>query len=82
LERGQPGEVYNAADDEPVTQLDFFLWLSNTLGKELPPFVPEKADAGRIRGLTNKRVSNQKLKTELGYRLKYPTFREGFKRQL
>src|SRR5437868_4793221 len=33
LERGRPGEIYNVADDEPVTQLQFFEWLAATLGR-------------------------------------------------
>ncbi len=78
LECGKAGEVYNAADDEPATQLVFFEWLSGALGKALPPFVAEVTQGARKRGATNKRVSNAKLKAELGYRLKYPTFREGY----
>jgi len=78
LQAGRPGEIYNAVDDEPVAQLPFFRWLSETLGRDLPPFGPEEADAGRQRGLTNKKVSNRKLKMELGYRFQYPTFRQGY----
>jgi nucleoside-diphosphate-sugar epimerase len=78
LERGRPGEVYNAVDDEPVTQLSFFEWLSGPLGKELPPSVPEDPEAERKRGVTNKKVSNRRLRMELGYQLKYPTFRQGY----
>ena len=78
LERGRPGEIYNAVDDEPVTQLRLFQWLSDRFGKPLPPSVPEPPASERKRGLSDKRVSNRKLKLELGYQLKYPTFREGF----
>ena len=78
LERGKNGEVYNAVDDEPVSQLGFFEWLSARLGRELPAFVEERQGAGRKRGITNKRVSNRKLKEELNYQLKYPSFREGY----
>jgi nucleoside-diphosphate-sugar epimerase len=77
LKNGKPGEIYNAADDEPVSQLDFFSWLAGALGKPLPPSVPESPEA-RKRGATNKRVSNQKLKAELGYTFLYSTFREGY----
>ena len=75
IDHGQPGEIYNATDDEPVTQLDFFRWLADRLGKPLPPNAP--ADPNRKRGLTNKRVANKKLKTT-GFSFKYPTFREGY----
>jgi nucleoside-diphosphate-sugar epimerase len=78
LKNGRPGEVYNAVDDEPVTQLHFFRWLSETLGKWMPPFVPEGAEGPRKRGLTNKKVSNRKARMELGWQLKYPTFRQGY----
>jgi nucleoside-diphosphate-sugar epimerase len=78
LKSGRPGEVYNAVDDEPVSQLHFFEWLSGPLGKELPASEPEDAEAGRKRGVTNKKVSNRRLKMELGYQFKYPTFRQGY----
>ena len=78
LKSGRPGEPYNAVDDEPVTQLNFFTWLAGTLGKELPPIAPEEAEVNRKRGMTNKRVSNRKLKMELGYQFKYPNFRKGY----
>jgi nucleoside-diphosphate-sugar epimerase len=79
LKNGRAGEIYNAVDDEPVSQIDFFRWLAVTLGKPLPPFVSEDAGIVRKRGATNKRVSNQKLKAELGYQFKHPTFREGYR---
>jgi nucleoside-diphosphate-sugar epimerase len=78
LERGRAGEVYNAVDDEPVSQLEFFRWLAAKLGQPLPSTVPEDAAAPRKRGLTNKRISNQKLKTELCYEFKFPNYRSGY----
>jgi nucleoside-diphosphate-sugar epimerase len=78
LQRGRPGEIYNAVDDEPVTQVGFFRWLSACTSKPLPPFVPEEAAAALKRGLTSKKVSNLRLKSELRYHFKYPTFREGY----
>jgi nucleoside-diphosphate-sugar epimerase len=76
LERGKPGEIYNVADDEPVTELEFFQWLSKTLNRPLPRFGPEPTS--RKRGITNKRVSNRKLRKELGCELEYPNFRVGY----
>jgi nucleoside-diphosphate-sugar epimerase len=78
LERGRTGEIYNASDDEPVSQIEFFTWLSQTLRRPVPPFAPEGTTSSRKRGLTNKRISNKKLKTELSYALQYPTYREGY----
>ena len=78
LKSGRAGEIYNAVDDEPVAQIHFFRWLSETLGKWMPPFATEEENTQRKRGLTNKKISNRKLKMELGVALKYPTFRQGY----
>jgi len=78
LKSGRPGQIYNAVDDQPVAQIHFFRWLSETLGKSMPPFATQEEPAGRKRGLTHKRVSNRRLKSELGVQLKYPTFRQGY----
>ena len=82
LKNGRPGEIYNAVDDEPVSQANFFHWLAAAVGKYPPPSVPEKPDENRKRGVTNKRVLNRKLKMELGYQFKYPNFRKGYSAEL
>jgi len=82
LKHGRAGEIYNAVDDEPVRQLDFFQWLAEELGRDLPPSAPANFDENRKRGVTNKRVSNRKLKTELGYQFKYPDFRSGYTEEI
>lgn len=81
LEQALAGEIYNVVDDEPVSQRDLFEWLANRLKKPMPPAVPPD-ELLRKRGATNKRISNQKLKTALGYRLQFPTFREGYEAEL
>ena len=78
LETGRAGEVYNVTDNEAVTERDFFTWVAQKLKRELPPTVSEGDLAGRKRGVTNKRVSNRKLREQLGYAFVYPTFREGY----
>ena len=78
LRSGRAGEIYNAVDDEAVAQIHFFRWLSETLGKEMPPFATEAENAERKRGLTNKKVQNRRLKMELGYQFKFPNFRIGY----
>jgi nucleoside-diphosphate-sugar epimerase len=82
LKHGRAGEIYNAVDDEPVAQIHFFRWLSETLGKWMPPFATEVENAERKRGFTNKKVSNRKLRMELGYQLKFPTFRQGYSAEI
>ncbi len=78
LKNGRPGEVYNVVDQEPVTEIHFYTWLAETLGKWLPPFGPAESDPARIQALTNRKISNRRLTMELGYRLKYLTFRQGY----
>jgi nucleoside-diphosphate-sugar epimerase len=82
LKSGRPGEIYNVADDEPITQWTFFKWLSDAVGRDMPPSGPEDAEAVCKRGATNKKVSNRRLKMELGYQFKYPTFRQGYSAEL
>jgi len=80
LRTGRPGEVYNAADDEPVSQRVFFEWLAAALGRPMPESVP--GPDSRKRGLTSKRVSNRKLKLELGYHFRHANFREGYREEI
>ncbi len=73
-----PGAVYVGVDDEPASQADVLRWLARRLGVELPdraesPAAPTSARApGR-----NKRCRNARIRA-LGYRFRYPTFREGY----
>jgi nucleoside-diphosphate-sugar epimerase len=66
--------IFNVADDTPITQLEWFQWVCNRLGRPLPPFVPR--DLNRKRAWTSKRVSNARLRL-LGWSSLYPSFREG-----
>jgi nucleoside-diphosphate-sugar epimerase len=82
LERGRPGRVYNVCDSEPVTHRAFFEWLAGRLGRPVPPFAAEEPAARRQRGLTNKRISNRRLREELGVHLAFPSYREGYEAEL
>ena len=81
LARGKPGQVYNAVDDEPVRQSDLLEWLSKRLARTLPPPGTGQVCATK-RGVTSKKVCNRKLKEELGYQFRFPTFRQGFEQIL
>jgi nucleoside-diphosphate-sugar epimerase len=78
LRDAKPGEIFNAADNEPVSQLKFFEWLSAELKRPMPPTVPADSEIWRKRGVTNKRVSNVKLRAELKYGFQFPDFRAGY----
>ncbi len=74
INAGAPGEIYNATDNTPVTYLDYYAWCAEFLRQPMPPFGP--VNLQRKRGLTNKRVSNAKLRAT-GWTPLYPSFREG-----
>jgi nucleoside-diphosphate-sugar epimerase len=74
VQAGEPGQTYNAADDTPVVLRDYYAWCAEYLGRPLPPGGP--VDTQRKRGLTNKRVSNARLR-RTGWQPAYPSFREG-----
>ncbi len=75
--RDLPPGIYNVADDAPLTQLAFYEFLSARLDRPLPP--RGEADPNRKRGLTDKRVSNSKLRS-LGWELIYPSFQAALER--
>ena len=84
---GTPG-VYNVADDEPARAEVWLPALAQAVGAPPPKHVPAwlgrlaAGEAGvsmftRIRG-----ASNQKARQELGWRLRYPSWRTGFREGL
>ncbi|WP_428687550.1 SDR family oxidoreductase [Roseibium sp.] len=75
--------IFNVTDDEPAPPQDVVAHAAELLGVTPPPEVPfETADltpmARSFYG-ENKRVSNQRLKDELGYVFRYPDYRVALK---
>jgi nucleoside-diphosphate-sugar epimerase len=83
MNRPNPSSIYNVADDEPTEPENLLLEASKLLGLTPPEAVPFEQAALSPMAATFwsecRRVSNQKIKTELGVVLKYPTYREGLK---
>ncbi len=80
LERNAAG-LFNLADDEPAPPQDVVTHAAGLMGVAPPPEVAfEVADltpmARSFYG-ENKRVSNRRIKRELGLALRYPTYRDG-----
>jgi nucleoside-diphosphate-sugar epimerase len=79
--RPRPGGVYNLTDDEPTSADVVTAWATERLGLPRPPEVdwtaPEVSEAMRRFYLDSKRVSNARAKAELGWRPRYPSYREG-----
>ena len=82
MERPDPG-IFNVADDEPAPPQDVIAFAADLLGLPPPPEVAfEEADLSpmaRSFYSESKRVRNDRIKTELGIRLRYPTYREGLR---
>jgi nucleoside-diphosphate-sugar epimerase len=77
--------VFNAADDEPTAPSDPIVYAATLLGVAPPPevaFADAKTAmspfAASFYG-ESKRVRNDRIKTELGVVLRYPTYREGLR---
>jgi nucleoside-diphosphate-sugar epimerase len=81
LARPNPGAVYNVCDDEAAPPQDVFAFAAELLGVPAPPAMPfeqaELTPMARSFYADSKRVSNQRIKRELGVKLEYPTYREG-----
>jgi nucleoside-diphosphate-sugar epimerase len=82
LEHDEPA-VYNITDDEPAPMRDWLPALAAALGAKPPRHVPVWL-ARLIMGdglsmmLKSRGASNAKAKQELGWTLRYPSWREGF----
>ena len=76
-----PGRAYNVADDEPRPPQDVVAYGASLLGLPVPPDIPfEQANLSPMARSfyeDSKRVSNQRVKQELGYKMRYPSYREG-----
>ena len=74
FKNAQAGEIYLGTDDEPVLCSTVASWLAEKIGMENKFLFKKGPVVGR-------RLKNTKFKG-LGIRLKYPSFREGYEREL
>lgn len=81
INQPNPGAIYNLADDEPCASHEVIAYASQLLDVPAPPLISiEEANLAPITQSfysDNKRVSNKRIKTELGVTLRYPDFRAG-----
>jgi nucleoside-diphosphate-sugar epimerase len=83
VERGAPG-IYNVCDDDPAPMAEWLPAYAEALGAKPPRRVPvwlARLAAGRPAvemGLRLRGASNAKAKRELGWELRYPSWRQGF----
>jgi nucleoside-diphosphate-sugar epimerase len=74
-------EIFNVCDDEPAAPADVVRFGCALLGVPPPPAIPfERAGLSEMAKsfwADNKRVRNERIKSALGVKLLYPTYREG-----
>jgi 2-alkyl-3-oxoalkanoate reductase len=83
LDHYGPG-IYNIVDDEPAPAREWLPVLASVLGAKPPRRVPRwlarlfAGEAVVMMGTESRGASNAKAKRELGWTLRYPSWREGF----
>lgn len=81
--RAGPLDLFNLTDHEPAPPQDVVEYAAQLLGVPPPPAIA--FEAAGLSGMAlsfyaeNKRVSNACLRAALGYRFRYPTYREGLR---
>ena len=83
IARPNPGAIYNLADDEPAAPEDVVAHAARLLGVPPPPAIPyeeaELSPMARSFYRDHRRVSNARIKEELGVVLRYPNYRDGLR---
>ncbi|MFW2543431.1 SDR family oxidoreductase [Primorskyibacter sp. 2E107] len=78
-----PGAAYNLCDDDPAPPQDVIAYAAELLGLPVPPEIPfdeaELSPMARSFYSESKRVSNTRIKHELGVALYHPDYRSGLR---
>jgi nucleoside-diphosphate-sugar epimerase len=81
IDKPSAGAIYNLCDDNPAPSHEIIAHACALLGRPVPALIPfEQADLtpmARSFYNDNKRVKNEKIKTDLGVALKYPDYKSG-----
>ncbi|KAK9129786.1 hypothetical protein Sjap_010273 [Stephania japonica] len=78
-----PGRIYNVVDDDPAPRTEVFAFASELIDKKWPGKIKASPTAGAYRQGHEraeggeKRVSNVRMKNDLGVKLLHPTYRSG-----
>lgn len=84
VERALPG-IYNIVDDEPAPVSEWLPSVAEAIGAKPPRHVPRwlaqivAGEAGMVLMTESRGASNEKAKRELGWTLRYPSWRAGFR---
>jgi nucleoside-diphosphate-sugar epimerase len=87
IERGKPG-IYHVTDDEPAPMSEWLPALADAVGAKPPRRIPRwlgrllAGEVGDVMTNETRGASNEKAKRELGWELRYPSWRLGFREGL
>jgi nucleoside-diphosphate-sugar epimerase len=70
-------EIFNVADDGPARKVEVAAWLAKQVAAPASRFSGEVASARRAL-VPDRVIVNTRLKARLGWRPRYPTYREGY----
>src|SRR6185369_10610103 len=85
IARPDPGAVYNVCDDDAAPPQDVVAFAASLLAIAPPPEIAFADAAATMSPMAlsffadNKRVSNRRIKEQLGVRLAYPDYRAGLR---
>src|SRR6056297_4342825 len=83
IDAPHPGTAYNLCDDDPAPPQDVIAHAAELLGVAVPEAVPfddaELSPMARSFYAESKRVSNRRIKDDLGVRLIHPDYRHGLR---
>lgn len=83
MARPRPGTAWNVCDDDPAPPQEVVAEAARLIGVAPPPEEPfetaEMTPMARSFYAESKRVSNRRIREELGVRLRYPSYREGLR---
>ncbi len=85
IAKPQAGAVYNVCDDEPAPPHEVMAYAATLLNVPPPPLerfedaVATMSEMAQSFYSESKRVRNDRIKSDLGVNLRYPTYREGLK---
>ena len=74
------GRIFNVSDGQPVLRQELVNWLAGEISVE-PPSFSGIANPGRTAPgtqLPNRKIDNVRIREELGWEPRYPSFREGY----
>ena len=75
----QGNRIFNVTDDAATTKAEVAEWLAAKLGRTPPRFSGGAPSTRRgYAELADRLINNARLKAELGWQPKYPSFREGY----